>query len=176
MVVDAPAVYGGLRMGELNALDRQAVDLEAGVVIIRRGWDATAREFVPTKNRKTRKVPINRRLLKLLTDYFVLTNHPPAGALLFPGLDPEFPVHPKMLRAKAKKAWEAAELEPLDFHEGRHTFASMAIAAGTEPKTLQTIMGHATLAITYDRYGHLFPGAERQAADLLDDFLDETSP
>ncbi|HEX6228697.1 MAG TPA: hypothetical protein VFZ41_04450 [Solirubrobacterales bacterium] len=52
----------------------------------------------------------------------------------------------------------------------------MAIAAGTNPKTLSTIMGHATLAITYDIYGHLLPGAESEAADLMDAFLDEPSP
>ena len=32
-------------------------------------------------------------------------------------------------------------------------------------------MGHATIAVTYDLYGHLFPGSEAQAAGLLDTYL-----
>jgi integrase len=45
------------------------------------------------------------------------------------------------------------------------------IAALVNAKALSTFMGHASITITYDRYGHLFPGAEDQAADLLDGYL-----
>jgi integrase len=39
-------------------------------------------------------------------------------------------------------------------------------------KTVSAILGHASIAITFDRYGHLFAGAEAEARDLLDDYLD----
>lgn len=39
------------------------------------------------------------------------------------------------------------------------------------PKALSTYMGHASIKITLDRYGHLFPGNEAEAADLLDAYL-----
>jgi hypothetical protein len=42
------------------------------------------------------------------------------------------------------------------------------IAAGVNAKVLSTFMGHATVAITLDRYGHLMPGSEAEAAALLD--------
>jgi integrase len=45
------------------------------------------------------------------------------------------------------------------------------IAAGVNAKTLSTYMGHANIAITLDRYGHLFPGAEHEAAAMLDAYL-----
>jgi integrase len=48
----------------------------------------------------------------------------------------------------------------------------MMIAAGVNAKALSTYMGHATVAITYDRYGHLMPGNEAEAAGLLDAYLD----
>jgi hypothetical protein len=48
------------------------------------------------------------------------------------------------------------------------------IAAGVNAKALQTFMGHASITITLDRYGHLFPGAEDEAAALLDAFLDRS--
>ncbi len=45
------------------------------------------------------------------------------------------------------------------------------IAAGVNVKALSTYMGHANISITLDRYGHLMPGNEQQAAGLLDDYL-----
>ncbi len=70
------------------------------------------------------------------------------------------------------REWEAADLEPLGFHEGRHTFASMMIAAGVNAKALSTYMGHANISITIDRYGHLMPGSEAEARTLLGTYLD----
>jgi integrase len=46
------------------------------------------------------------------------------------------------------------------------------IAAGVNVKALSTFMGHAKIAITLDRYGHLLPGSEDEAAELLDTYLD----
>ena len=66
-------------------------------------------------------------------------------------------------------------LKPLGFHEGRHTYASIAIAAGLNPKTLSTYLGHATITITLDRYGHLMPGSEVEARTLLDAYLSRRS-
>ena len=45
------------------------------------------------------------------------------------------------------------------------------IAAGVNAKALSTFMGHANISITLDRYGHLMPGSEEEAADLLDGYL-----
>jgi integrase len=45
------------------------------------------------------------------------------------------------------------------------------IAAGVNAKTLSTYMGHASITITMDRYGHLMPGNEVEAAALLDSYL-----
>ena len=45
------------------------------------------------------------------------------------------------------------------------------IAAGVNAKALQTYMGHASVAITMDRYGHLMPGSEAEAAGLLDAYM-----
>jgi len=48
---------------------------------------------------------------------------------------------------------------------------SIGIAAGLNPKTLSTYLGHATITITLDRYGHLMPGSEVEARALLDAYL-----
>jgi hypothetical protein len=49
------------------------------------------------------------------------------------------------------------------------------IAAGVNAKALSTYMGHAKISITLDRYGHLMPGNEVEAAGLLDAFLARAS-
>lgn len=167
------AVYGGLRLGELLALDVSAVDLDGGWIRVHRSWDAGAKEFVPTKSRKERRVPIIDRLAVLLADHLVLLNHPSDG-LIFPSAGrPEWPTDPAILRRRAYKCWEDAGLDRLGFHEGRHTFASIGIAAGLNAKTLSTYLGHATITITLDRYGHLMPGSEVEARALLDAYLED---
>jgi len=56
-------------------------------------------------------------------------------------------------------------------HEARHTFASLMIAAGVNAKALAAYMGHSSMTITLDRYGHPMPGAEGEAAERLDAYL-----
>jgi integrase len=49
------------------------------------------------------------------------------------------------------------------------------IAAGVNAKALSTYMGHASISITLDRYGHLMPGNEEEAAVLLDAYLERSA-
>jgi hypothetical protein len=49
------------------------------------------------------------------------------------------------------------------------------IAAGVNAKALLTYTGHASITITLDRYGHLFPGKEDGAAELLDAYLERAN-
>ncbi len=168
------AVYAGLRLGELLALDVPAVDLDGGWIHVRQSWDRGSKQFVPPKSRKPRKVPIIDKLAVLLADHLILLNHPSEG-LIFPSAkNPEWPTDPGILRRRTCKRWEDSGLKPLGFHEGRHTFASIGIAAGLNAKTLSTYMGHATITITLDRYGHLMPGSEVEARAMLDAYLDES--
>lgn len=48
------------------------------------------------------------------------------------------------------------------------------IAAGVNAKAVSTFMGHSSIKVTFDRYGHLMPGAENEAAALLDSYLGAT--
>lgn len=73
---------------------------------------------------------------------------------------------------RANRAWNAAGLDAISVHECRHTFASLMIAAGVNLKALATYMGHTSITITLDRYGHLLPGNEEVAAELLNAYLD----
>lgn len=61
-------------------------------------------------------------------------------------------------------------LATVEFHYLRHFYASALIAAGVNPKAIQTRMRHASITETFDTYGHLFPDHEelwREAPDLM---------
>ena len=73
---------------------------------------------------------------------------------------------------RGRRAIKAAGLGPITLHDGRHTFASLLIAAGVNAKAIQTFMGHATIQMTFDQYGHLMPGSREQARELADAYLD----
>ena len=83
------------------------------------------------------------------------------SAIWSAGLDP----------CSSSKAWAATDLTPIGLHECRHSYAAYMIAAGINSKALSTYMGHSSITITLDRYGHLLPGNENEAAQLLDTWL-----
>ncbi|MGH2857537.1 MAG: tyrosine-type recombinase/integrase [Solirubrobacteraceae bacterium] len=168
-VLWATAFYAGLRRGELQALRWRDVDLAKGVINVERSWDVKAGVIEPKSAAGRRKVPI----AVILRDYLVEHGLESRSGLVFARADGT-PFAPSAVSARARTAWTMAGLRPITLHECRHTFASLMIAAGVNPKALQTFMGHSTITVTLDRYGHLFPGSEGEAAALLDLFLAES--
>ncbi len=167
----AIAMYAGLRRGEAMALRWTDVDLDAGTIHVKRSWDL---EHGPaeTKNRNHRKVPIAAVLREHLAAERL--RQPPGLDLCF-GLDVDRPFRPDRLQERADEAWAGLGLQRLTLHDCRHTFASLMIAAGVNAKALSIYMGHSSVVITLDRYGHLMPGNEAEAADLLDTYLEHAA-
>jgi integrase len=164
------AFYSGLRRGELAALRWEDIDLASGVIRVERAYDLKSRCLVEVKSRKgRRRVSILAVLREVLIDHKL--NSGRTEGLVF-GRDGEKPFDPSSLRARALTAWKRAGLEPIGLHECRHTYASINIAAGVNAKTLSTLMGHSSITITLDRYGHLMEGAEDEAADLVNAYLE----
>jgi len=168
----ATAMYAGLRRGELQALRWEDIDLAARVIRVRRGWDSQAGEISPKRDDQ-RNVLISKRLgHPTLPGHLVahrIRAKDPHGRVFGSGGQP---FSPTSLTRRAEPAWARAGLEPITLHECRHTYASTMIAAGANAKTISTYMGHANINITIDLYGHLMPGNEAEAADLLDAYLD----
>jgi integrase len=164
----ATAFYAGLRRGELQALDDSNVDLAKGVIRVVRAWDEKESVFIPTKNRERRTVPIPAVLRDYLVEHKLRTGR--REGLVF-GRTADLPFIASNVWRRAHTAWKRAGLEPISLHECRHTFASLMIAAGVNAKALSSYMGHSSITITLDRYGHLMPGNEEEAAALLDAYL-----
>lgn len=164
----ATAFYAGLRRGELQALCWENVDLAKGMLRVDRGWDEKARVYVEPKSAAgKRTVPIAAALRDHLDEHKITTGRE-AGLVFGAG---DVPVVASGLWRRARVAWKAAKLDPIGLHEARHSFASLMIAAGVNAKALSTYMGHSSVTITLDRYGHLMPGNEAEAAALLDAYL-----
>lgn len=178
----ATAMYAGLRRGELMALRIEDVDLAGGTIRVERSYDPKGRVFTTPKSRAgTRRVPIAAGLRSYLVSHKLRLGW--GEGLLF-GATPERPFTDSNVRRRAETAWKAENktraaegrplLVPIGLHECRHTFASLMIAAGVNSKALSTYMGHSSVTITLDRYGHLMPGNEEESASLLDAYLERT--
>jgi integrase len=162
-------MYAGLRRGELMGLRWCDVDLARGVLSVSQAWDPKEHEMVAPKSAAgTRRVPIAAALRAFLAPLHLAAPTDPEGLVFGSG---GAPFCASSVSERALRAWKAAELQPICLHACRHTFASLMIAAGVNAKALSTFMGHATISITLDRYGHLMPGAEDEAAGLMDAYL-----
>ena len=165
----ATALEAGLRYGELRALRRERLDFAADEIDVKRSWDPYEGDIEPKTKGSQRRVPIPARLRALLLAHLERQGPRAADALVF---GDDEPFNAEKLYRTADAAWKAAGIvERLRLHQARHSYASFLIAAGVNPKTLSVLMGHASIQITFDRYGHLMPGAMQVAVDLLDTFI-----
>ena len=157
------AFYGGLRRGELVGLRWADVDLATGVIHVQRGWDHVEGEIAPKSRQGKRDVPIPAVLRDHLLEHRMRGD---GDGRVF-----ESDRHVRRQAERAGSRWQEAGLDRLTLHDARHTYASLMIAAGVNAKALSTFMGHANIGITLDLYGHLMPGSQAEAADLLDAYL-----
>jgi len=174
----ATAFYAGLRRGELMALRWQDIDLEAGLIRVERAWDMRIGLIEPKSRAGKRAVPIATVLREHLAAHALRSGR--RAGLVF-GRTADRPFEPTTLSGRAATAWkhmnakrqkdELDSIAPIGLHECRHTFAALMVAAGVNAKALSTYMGHSSITITLDRYGHLMPGAQSEAAELLDGYL-----
>lgn len=166
----AVAAYTGLRRGELQALRWRNVDFEHRVIRVEKSWDQHEREIEVKTEAAKRTVPMSDGLRRELAAHKLRSGR--ADNDLVFGRTAGAAFVPSTVRARALEAWKAAGLEPIGLHEARHCAASFYIAAGLGPKELSVYMGHSSIKITFDLYGHLMEDGLAVAADRLSAFFD----
>lgn len=166
------AAYTGLRAGEIGSLRVGRLDLLKGRVRVEEAVSEVQGHglvFGEPKTYQRRSVPllpsIRDELGELLAgrdvDADTLVFSAPRGGPLR---------HKNFYRRFFKPAVAAAGLpDGLRFHDLRHTCASLLIALGAHPKAIQERLGHSTINVTLDRYGHLFPKLDEALTARLDD-------
>ena len=164
----AAAFYGGLRLGELRALEWKNVRLDSGEIRVERNMDGTG-VIIPPKSRAGRRAILIIRRLRDELVLHQLAARSPTG-LVF-GSTPTTPFVPNTGYRRARWAWRAAGLLSIGLHEARHTFASQMIAAGTNIKSITEIMGHASVTVSIDRDRHMMPGGRDDVVERLDAYF-----
>jgi integrase len=137
------------------------VDLKKSILHVRRSYDPTSATFGRPKSKHgIRTVPITAALTPHLADHALRSGR--RRGLVF-GRTPTSPLDSRRLQVRADEAWQAADLSRVTLHACRHLYASMSIAAGVNAHALCKYMGHSGIQVTFDLYGHLFPGNEAEA-------------
>ena len=166
------ALKTGMRQGELLALHWDDVDLQQAVVRVRSSF--TGGTVGTPKNRERRHVDLISDVVELLTGW--RDDHDSSiGDLVFPGEYSQRFLSPTVvLRRHLYPAMAAARIlrvgptqEKRTFHSFRHTFAKRALESGAQITWLSRHLGHSSLKVTTDIYGH-WERAERklQAAKM----------
>jgi integrase len=147
------AMMTGARQGELFGLKWSDFDWYANQVRINRTFNH--RRFYEPKTRTSkRKIDLPPQLVIELKNW-KLASPKSHFDLVFPNEEGK-PLSPiNMVRRKFKPALRQAGVPRVRLHDLRHTYASLLIEQGEHPKYIQTQMGHTSIKVTMDTYGHL---------------------
>ena len=167
------AAYVGLRWGELAGLRVAKVDpLRRTILVDEQLLDVNGKlSSGPPKTRAgVRTVTMPGAVAELLGSHLAT---PPVrhSGLVFPtvtGLPLRRSNFRTLWRRHVDATFNGTDLQTLVFHELRHTAASLAIAEGAHPMTVKDRLGHSTINVTIDRYGHMFPAQDQALAKALD--------
>lgn len=174
--------FSGIRSSEARGLRWEDVDLKKGLLHIRQRADRYGAVGMPKSEAGQRSVPLPPMVINTLKEWQLACPASDAG-LVFPNQAGNIEFHQNMLHrglwatqiaarlsidtGKKNKDGEAV-IEPkyTGFHALRHWYASWCINrkadGGLEltAKAVQTRMGHSSIQVTFDTYGHLFPSAD----------------
>lgn len=164
-----------LRISELYALRWSDIDFDRGALKVqRRVSDQFRTEDLPKTDAGIRTIPLGKACVNVLKEHRRETSHGGADDLVFcagagqyrrAGNDRKQILHP--LYQKVIGSMPAEHRMPDDrigFHALRHYAISAWIDAGLSAKVVSTLAGHASIAITMDRYGHMFPSEDHGSA------------
>lgn len=172
-------IFTGMRISEIRGLPWRDVDLEKEVIHVRQRADAWKRIGPPKSKAGSRDIPLTPMTANTLRAW---RSACPKGEL-----DLVFPTRTGSVQSiqnfgeRLLQPLQQACLITLDgsikgkakygFHAFRHAAASLFIAhLGWTPKKVQVVMGHSSIKMTYDLYGHLFddPEADREAMKKIE--------
>ena len=150
----------GLRIGEVCALRWEDLDVDLGIVNVRKniqriymvGETARSTEIIidtPKSKNSIREIPMTKELLRMVKplkkilneSFFVLTNS-------------DKPTEPRTYRNYYKRLLNQLGIPPLKFHGLRHSFATRCIESNCDYKTVSVLLGHSNISTTLNLYVH----------------------
>lgn len=183
------ALFSGLRRGELLALRWKDVDFSESTIAVRQGlqetrgepvegkrYRPTVLEFKEPKTPKSRRtVSLDARAILSLQSHKAKQNavrlklketYAAELDLVFAADDGK-PLKPDTVSKWFAAAVKRTEIPQVRFHDLRHSHATQLLRAGVHFKIVSERLGHASVAITLDRYSHVLPGMDKSASDAL---------
>lgn len=161
------ALYTGIRIGELLALDFSSVDMKKRTITIKETcYESKDRDgrFAKitdtTKSHRTRVIPFPKQLLPILKE---LKAHSKSGYVIENARGEQMSV--RSYQRSFEKLIDKLGVSKLSFHALRHTFATRALESGMDVKTLSEVLGHKSATVTLNRYAHSMMEHKQNAMD-----------
>ena len=173
------ALTTGARKGELLALKWDDLDLERGLLRIRRSITRVRGRFElgETKNKEGREIELTARAVaalkahrkRQLEERLELAGLWEDRGLVFATQRGTL-INPSNLRRSsfAPLLKETGLPPAFRFHDLRHTCATLLLKERARPKEVQSLLGHKTIAMTMNTYGHLIPGMGKETAEAME--------
>lgn len=170
------AIFTGLRASEMRGLRWQDLDLSGKCLHVRQRADKYHAIGMPKSDTSQRRVPLSPIVVNTLREWKLSC---PKGKLdlVFPNGEGNVEWHPNIIKRglhptliRARVVTETGEPKYPGLHALRHFYASWCInriedgGLALPPKSVQERMGHSSIVVTMDTYGHLFPSADEDAA------------
>ena len=174
------ALYSGIRIGELCALQWKDIDFKNNIlhinktlqrIYIKDNKESVSKIIItnPKTHNAERDIPLNKRFADILKKYQTKSNN----YILSNG---DKWIEPRTYRRYFKKCLDKAKIGQINFHGLRHTFATNCIKLGVDYKTVSELLGHANVNITLNLYVHPQMSQKKKCIDLICKNFYEKSP
>lgn len=177
------AIMTGMRQEELLGLTWGHIDWVTGQILVRRVLNRNGGEwkfYLPKTKASRRNIDADPALLLILKKWKLQVGMNDLDDLVFPSPSGD-PLHRSTLYKQGfLPAIRRSGVPRIRFHDLRHAYASLLIDQGERPKYIQVQMGHSSISMTMDTYGHLMDkvnvtSANRLAKTVLGEGVEESS-
>ena len=168
-------LYCGMRIGEINALKPEDINLDKGYIYVSRTVSVGLNgEAILSETTKTaagqRTVPINRFMIPLLEEALREMKANPYGLIFYDSRN-DVIISTSRVSSAFNTVCKRAGLKGFRQHCLRHTFATRCIEAGIEPVVLKGWLGHTDIRTTLDTYTDVFDRMELASIESFDDYI-----
>ena len=172
----------GLRQGEALGLKWGDIDLDAGILRVRRTAQRIPHhgtQLVETKTARSRRTlvlpPVVITALRAHRARQTLERLAAGPAwvdldLVFPSRRGTLADGPNITH-RFRRLLTKAGLPPMRFHDLRHACASLLLVQGVHPRVVMETLGHSQISLTMNTYSHVLPALQREAADRMESVL-----
>jgi integrase len=180
------AAMTGMRRGELCGLRWSDLDLDRGILSVARTVTTKSYDLIvnsPKTPRSRRTIDLDAKTIGILQAWrkVQVTQQLQAGPSWADGDGYVFTrsdgalLHPNTVGKVFDSGVLAAGLPRIRLHDLRHTHATLLLAAGENAKIVSERLGHSSVAFTLDRYAHVMPGQQANAAAAVAALVDGAS-